>query len=171
MDTNYLPNEIKKEINTYNQTHHTWLAMKIFQMGTCAAALLGTLAVDKDNQDVTLGISLASGLSAYAIHKREENKKRSIENNIKHFNHFQQMTWQEKENYFYAGKSIQKKEKESVKMMGAGLACFMVGQPVLGSILAVGGLLHSTTARDFIQEQERILNKYTPRPWEIQKER
>lgn len=171
MNTNDLPNDIKQEINLYNETRLHWLFVKILQMETCAAALLGTFFVNQDHRDEMLGLSVASGLMAYGIHRREENKKQSIENNIKYFNHFDQMTWQEKEDCYHATKFMQKKEKEGLKIMGASLVCCVIGQPILGAFVAAGGLLHSTTSRDFIKEKERIVNRYTYPLREKQKER
>ena len=171
MNTDYLPNDIKQEISSYNDTHPHWVGLKYFQMATCAVALLGAFFVNEEHRDKVLGLSAVAGLTAYGIHRREENKKRFIKNEINYFNHFQKMTWQEKEAYFFANKDKERKEKEGLKMMGTGLACFIIGQPVLGGVLTVGGLLHSSTSRDFIKIQERILDKYTPCPWETQKER
>lgn len=171
MKTEYLPDTIKNQINSYNQMHSGWVAMKIFNMATCAVALLSTLAADKEHRDDVLGISLGAGLAAYGIQRREENKKKTIENDLRHFDNFQTMSWEEKENYFHAEKVREKKEKEGVKMMGVGAACFIIGQPVLGSILTVGGLLHNTTSRDFIKVQERILDNHERRLYQRQNER
>lgn len=159
------------EREEYASKKPLWTAMKIFYMGSCALALLGSLAVKEEHRDTMLGVSLLTGLTSYGMHKHAENKKRSLENRNKYLNHFQQMTWQEKEDYLYAEKAKEKKEKQGMGIIGAGLLFSIMGHPVLGGVLTLGGLFHNNTSRDFINIQGRIVDKYTPRPWEIQKER
>ena len=158
------------EREEYAHNKPFWSAMKIFYMGSCALALLGSLAVKEEHRDTMLGVSLLTGLTSYGIHKHAENKKRSIENRTKYFNHFEKITWQEKEDYLYAEKAKEKKEKQGVGIIGAGLLFSIMGHPVLGGVLTLGGLFHNNTSRDFINIQGRIVDKYAPRSWEIQKQ-
>ena len=160
----------RDEKEEYAHNKPFWTAMKIFYMGSCALTLLGSLAVKEEYRDTMLGASLLTGLTSYGIHKHAENKKRSLENRKKYFKHFQQITWQEKEDYLYAEKAKEKKEKQGIGIIGAGLLFSVMGHPVLGGVLTLGGLFHNNTSRDFINIQGRIVDKYAPRSWEIQKQ-
>ncbi len=160
MDREYIPPKIKEAAESYNNFHPSWVAMKIFNTATCAAALLSLPLVDKDHRDNVIGLSAIAGLSALGIHRREKNKKHAIQTALRQYQNDSTMNWDEKCDFFDAQKAKEQKEKNGLKIMGAGIACYLAGQPVLGSTLVVAGLLHNTTSQDFLKIQDRILDNH-----------
>lgn len=152
--------KVIEKARTYYETRHTWVVMKIFYTATCVAALFSLPVVDKDRREAVAGLSAMAGLTALGIHRREENKKHTIETGLRQSYSNATMSWQEKCDFFEAQKAQEKKEKNGLKIMGAGMACALCGQPILGGTLVIAGLLHNTTSRDFLKVQDRILDNH-----------